>query len=125
MNPKLADDYRSDVFKQQPAIASKDDLQQYTRRWMTQHGQSMPFVVDPGGKFAAEVHADYALGERLNVTRTPTIVVVTPSKWQIVSGSEGTGPGVNDVNRIYSIVAGAEKQTAGSAPAAGRAALGR
>ncbi len=121
VNPKLADDYRSDVFKQQPAIASKDDLQQYTRRWMTQHGQSMPFVVDPGGKFAAEVHADYTLGERLNVTRTPTIVVATANKWQIVSGSEGTGAGVNDVNRIYSIVAGAEKQTAGSAPAAGRA----
>lgn len=121
VNPKLADDYRSDVFKQQPAIASKDDLQQYTRRWMTQHGQSMPFVVDPGGKFAAEVHADYTLGERLNVTRTPTIVVATANKWQIVSGSEGTGVGVNDVNRIYSIVAGAEKQTAGSAPSAGRA----
>lgn len=120
VNPKLADDYRSDVFKQQPAIASKDDLQQYTRRWMTQHGQAMPFVVDPTGKFAAEVHADYALGERLNVTRTPTIVVATANKWQIVCGSEGSGAGVNDVNRIYSIVAGAEKQ-AGAAPAPTRA----
>lgn len=117
VNPRLADEYRSDVFKQQPAIGSKDDLQNYTRKWMAAHGQQMPFVVDPGGKFAAEVHADYALGEKLNVTRTPTIVVATANKWQIVSGSEGQGPGVNDVNRIYSIVEGAEKQTAGATAA--------
>lgn len=122
VNPRLADEYRSDVFKQQPAINSKDDLQQYTRKWMAAHGQQMPFVVDPGGKFAAEVHADYVLGEKLNVTRTPTIVVATANKWQIVSGSEGQGPGVNDVNRIYSIVAGAEKQ-AGSSAAPLRASL--
>lgn len=114
VNPQLAEQYRTDVFQQQPAIASKDDLQQYTRKWMAAHGQQMPFVVDPTGKFAAEVRADYALGERLNVTRTPTIVVATNNKWQIVSGSEGQGPGVNDVNRIYSIVEGAEKQTAGA-----------
>ncbi len=117
VSPKLADEYRTDVFKQQPAIASKDDLQGYTRRWMSQHGQMMPFVVDPGGKFAAEVHADYTLGERLNVTRTPTIVVVTANKWQIVSGSEGQGGSVNDVNRIYSIVQGAERQAGGPAVA--------
>ena len=67
VNPRLADEYRADVFKQQPAIASKDDLQQYTRRWMTQHGQSMPFVVDPGGKLAAEVHADHRGGNREQV----------------------------------------------------------
>ena len=113
VNPKLADDYRSDVFKQQPGIASKDDLQGYTRRWMTQHGQTMPFVVDPMGKLAAEVRADYNLGERLNVTRTPTIVVATATKWQIVSGSESTAPGANDVNRIFSILDGAEKQAGG------------
>ena len=120
VNPKLADDYRSDVFKQQPAINSKDDLQGYTRRWMAQHGQMMPFVVDPTGKFAAEVHADYTLGERLNVTRTPTIVVVTANKWQIVSGSEGQGGSVNDVNRIYSIIQAAQRQAGGQTVASAR-----
>lgn len=118
VNPKLADDYRTDVFKQQPAIASKDDWQNYTRRWMSQHGQMMPFVVDPTGKFAAEVHADYTLGERLNVTRTPTIVVATANKWQIVSGSEGQGGSINDVNRIYSIVQGAQRQAGNGTVAA-------
>jgi len=121
VNPRLADQYRDDVFQQQPAINSKDDLQAYTRRWMQQHGQTMPFVVDPGSKLAAEVQADYHLGERLNVTRTPTIVVATANKWQIVSGSES---GSNDVNRIFSIVEGAIRQTSGAhpAPAAARPA---
>ena len=71
VNPKLADDYRTAVFAQQISIGSKDDLQNFTRRFMSQHGQSMPFVVDPTGALAAKVQADYALGERLNVTRTP------------------------------------------------------
>lgn len=114
VNPKLAEDYRTDVFKQQPAIASKDDWQNYTRRWMSQHHQMMPFVVDPDGKFAAEVQADYMLGQRLNVTRTPTIVVATANRWQIVSGSEGQGGSINDVNRIFSIVQGAQKQAGGA-----------
>ncbi len=117
VNPKLADDYRTDVFSHQTAIASKDDLHNFTQRWMGQHGQSMPFVVDPTGKLAAEVNADYNLGLKLNVTRTPTIVVATATKWQIVSGSESTAPGANDTSRIYSILEGAEKQASGSVPA--------
>ena len=116
VSPKVADDYRTDVFAHQTAIASKDDLRNFTQRWMGQHGQSMPFVVDPGGKFAAEVNADYNLGLKLNVTRTPTIVVATATKWQIVSGSESTMPGANDTSRIYSILEGAEKQASGSVP---------
>jgi protein-disulfide isomerase len=119
VNPDLANKYRDDVFVQQPAINSKDDLQNFTRRWMQQHGQSMPFVVDPGGKLAAEVQKDYNLGLKLNVTRTPTIVVVTDTKWQIVSGSE---TGSNDPNRVFAMVEGALRQTSGAPPAAKTAA---
>ena len=108
VNPALADQYRTDVFQQQPAISSKDDWNGYTRRWMQQHGQNMPFVADPTGEELRKVMADYHLGERLNVTRTPTIIVVTQNKWQIVSCSES---GSNDVNRIFSIVEGALKQS--------------
>jgi protein-disulfide isomerase len=112
VNPGLADDYRTAVFAAQASIASKDDLQNFTRRFMSSHGQSMPFVVDPTGQLLAKVMSDYHLGERLNVSRTPTIVVATDTKWQIVSGSE---TGSNDVNRIDAILQGALKQT-GSAP---------
>ncbi len=117
VNPGLADAYRTDVFAHQTAIASKDDLRNFTQRWMSQHGQQMPFVVDPGGKFAAEVQADYNLGLKLNVTRTPTIVVATANKWQIISGSESSAPGANDTSRIYSVLDGAEKQASGTAVA--------
>jgi protein-disulfide isomerase len=117
VNPGLADAYRTDVFSHQTAIASKDDLRNYTQKWMSQHGQAMPFVVDPGGKFAAEVNNDYNLGLKLNVTRTPTIVVATANRWQIVSGSESNAAGANDTSRIYSILEGAEKQASSTAVA--------
>jgi protein-disulfide isomerase len=81
VSPKLAEEYRSDVFASQTAIASKDDLQNYTRRWFQQHGQNMPFVMDPSGLFAAEVNADYTLGERIGLSQTPTIFVVTNKGW--------------------------------------------
>jgi protein-disulfide isomerase len=117
VSPALADAYRTDVFSHQTAIASKDDMRNFTAKWMSQHGQSMPFVVDPQGTFAKEVNADYNLGLKLNVTRTPTIVVATANKWQIVSGSESTAPGANDTSRIYSILSGAEKQAGSPAVA--------
>ena len=76
LSPKLADEFRSDVFHAQAAIASKDDLRQFAQHWFQQHGQKMPFVIDPTGALAAKVQADFDLGQRLNVTQTPTIVVV-------------------------------------------------
>jgi protein-disulfide isomerase len=86
VNPELAQQYRLDIFANQPNIASKDDLQAYTRSWFGKHGQQMPFVVDPSGRFAAEVQADQTLGERLGVSSTPTIVVLAPHGWtQVVN----------------------------------------
>lgn len=114
VSPKLADDYRTAVFAQQVSIASKDDLQNFNRRFLQQHGQSMPFVVDPGGVLANKVRADYAVGERLNVTRTPTIIVATQGKYQAVSGNES---GANDPNRLFPVIEGALAQ-AKTAPAA-------
>ena len=114
VSPKLADDYRTAVFAQQVSIASKDDLQSFNRRFLQAHGQSMPFVVDPGGLLANKVRADYAVGEKLNVTRTPTIVVATQGKFQAVSGNE---TGANDPNRLFPVIEGALAQSKG-APAA-------
>jgi protein-disulfide isomerase len=89
LSPKLADEFRSDVFHAQAAIASKDDLHQFAQHWFQQHGQKVPFVIDPTGAFAAKVQADFDLGRRLNVTHTPTIVVVTKNNYQVVCGTEG------------------------------------
>jgi protein-disulfide isomerase len=37
----------------------------------------LPFVVDPDGKFAKEVKADFALGQQVGIEHTPTIYVVS------------------------------------------------
>ena len=53
LSPKLADEFRSDVFHAQASISNKDDLRQFTQRWLQQHGQKMPSMVDPTGSLAA------------------------------------------------------------------------
>jgi len=37
----------------------------------------LPFVVDPQGKYAAEVNAERDLGNRVGINHTPTIYVVS------------------------------------------------
>ena len=81
VSPKVADDYRSAVFASQNAINSKDDLLNFTRRFFQQHGQQMPFVPDPSGQLANEVKADRALGEKMGLQHTPTIIVCSQREW--------------------------------------------
>ncbi len=106
VNPALADEYRTELFRQQISIGSKDDLQNFNRRFMQQHGQNMPFSIPP--EEAAKVMADQKLGERLNVTRTPTIVVVTSTKYQVISGNDN---GPSDPNKLFPVLEAAVAQT--------------
>jgi protein-disulfide isomerase len=94
ISPQAAEDYRRAVFANQNSIASKEDLQNFTRHYFQTHGREMPFVIDPTGQFAREVHADYELGERVGLTQTPTIFVVTPKHWVQVT----------DVNDLYQTI---------------------
>jgi protein-disulfide isomerase len=81
ISPQLAEDYRRAVFASQTAIASKEDLNNFTQKFFQSHGKPMPFVIDPNGLFTAEVRADYTLGERVGLTQTPTIWVVAQKGW--------------------------------------------
>jgi protein-disulfide isomerase len=81
VSPQLGDTFRHDVFANQTRIESKDDLTSFTRSWFQAHNQTMPFVIDPDGTFKKEVEADRAMGDRLGVKSTPSIFVVTQSKW--------------------------------------------
>ena len=74
---KLGDDYRDAVFASQPSIVGLDGLRQFTENWAKNHNIALPFAIDPQGRFAAEVKADYALGQRIGIEHTPTIWVVT------------------------------------------------
>ncbi|MGA8108192.1 MAG: thioredoxin domain-containing protein, partial [Acidobacteriaceae bacterium] len=74
---KLGDDYRDAVFAAQPTILSQDDLRKFTMQFAGEHKVSFPFVVDPQGRLAELVKADYALGQSVGIQHTPTIWVVT------------------------------------------------
>jgi protein-disulfide isomerase len=102
ISAETAEDFRHDVFASQTLIASQDDLQRFTRKWFQTHNQQMPFVIDPSGHCAAEVQADCALGVRLGVAHTPTIIVVTAHQW-----IEVTNP-----NQLYAASDRAEAEVA-------------
>jgi protein-disulfide isomerase len=74
---KIGDDYRDYIFASQPSIETPAALNQYTNTFAKSRGLALPFAIDPQGKLATEVKADYALGQRIGVEHTPTIWVVT------------------------------------------------
>jgi protein-disulfide isomerase len=110
ISPQAAEEYRRAVFANQTAIASKEDLNAFTQKYFQTHGREMPFVIDPSGRFAAEVHADYTLGERVGLTQTPTIFIVTQKGYEQV----------NDVTQIYSMLDKAIAENPPTAPARSR-----
>ena len=75
---KLGDAYRDAVFANQPSIGEEPArMDAFTQQFAQQHGIAFPFAVDPQGKLAREVKADYALGQRIGIEHTPTIWIVT------------------------------------------------
>jgi protein-disulfide isomerase len=107
VSPDVATEYRREVFASQFKIASKDDLNRLTQEFFTKNGKQIPFVVDPSGELAREVNADNALGEKLGLNETPTIIVVTNKGWIQVK----------DVSDLYQAVDQAEAMVP-STPAA-------
>jgi protein-disulfide isomerase len=109
---KLGDDYRDAVFANQVSITTPDALAQFTQKFAQEHGVAFPFAVDPQGKLAAEVKADYALGQRVGIEHTPTI-------WVVTANSKGA-PFVEVVDRskLYQLIdqALADTKSASAAP---------
>ena len=95
---KLGDDYRDAVFASQTSIVGLDGLRQFTENFAKSHNVALPFAIDPQGKFAAEVKADYALGQRVGIEHTPTI-------WVVTSNSKGA-PFIEVVDRtkLYQLI---------------------
>ncbi len=108
---KLGDDFRNAVFANQRSIETPGELRTFAENFAQQHGIGFPFAVDPQGKLAAEVKADYALGQRVGIEHTPTIWVVT---------NQTTGvPYVEvvDPTKLYAIIDQAIAETASESPA--------
>lgn len=104
---KIGDDFRDAVFANQPSIETKADLRAFAEKFAQQHGIGLPFVVDPQGKLAAAVKADYNLGMRIGIEHTPTVWVVT-NKTSGVPYAE-----VLDFNNLYQMIDQALSDTAG------------
>ncbi len=112
---QAAEEYRRAVFANQVSIASKDDLNAFTQKYFQSHGRQLPFVIDPSGRFAAEVHGDYTLGERVGLTQTPTIFIVTQHDFKQVS----------DVTQLYAMLDTTIAENPGAAPAKARKTVHR
>jgi protein-disulfide isomerase len=106
VSPELGTQYRREVFASQMRIASKDDLNRFTAEFFKRNGKQLPFIVDPTGELAKQVNADVALGNKLGLTETPTLVVVTPHGWIQVK----------DVADLYEAIDKAEASVGGAAP---------
>jgi protein-disulfide isomerase len=107
ISPQAAEDYRRAVFANQISIASKEDLTAFTQKYFQSHGHQMPMIIDPNGLFAAEVRADTTLGERVGLTQTPTIFIVTQKGFTQVS----------DVTQLYAMLDTAIAENPAPAPA--------
>jgi len=73
---ELGVQFRDYIFEHQPEIFPSN-LQQFAQKFADDHKVDLPFVVDPQGKFAAEVNAERDLGKSLNLDHTPTIYIVS------------------------------------------------
>jgi protein-disulfide isomerase len=107
----LGDDYRDQVFANQVSIVSPDVLLQFTQKFASSHGLTLPFAIDPQGKLAELVKADYALGQRIGIEHTPTI-------WVVTAHSKGA-PFVEVVDRskLFQLIDQAFADTASAKPA--------
>lgn len=82
ISPDLGNQFRDYIFQHQPEIVP-DNLQSFAQKFAAEHKVELPFVIDPQGKFAAQVNADKEVGRKINIQHTPTIFVVSsknPSK---------------------------------------------
>ena len=111
VSPELATQYRREVFASQFKIASKDDLNRFTQEFFKRNGKQMPFIIDPSGELAKQVNADVALGNKLGLSETPTLVVVMTHGWIQVK----------DVSDLYQAIDQAEASVGGSAAVAHKA----
>jgi len=91
---KLGDDYRLYIFANQNSI-TKQNLRGISEKWASDHGITLPFIVDPQGQLSAKVEADRKLGDRIPLDHTPTVYIVNDS------GHGAAVTEVTDLSQLY------------------------
>jgi len=72
----LGNEFRDYIFSNQLEI-NPQNLRGYAEKFAGEHKVALPFVIDPQGKFAAEVNADRDQGKAIKLEHTPTVYVVS------------------------------------------------
>lgn len=72
----LGNEFRDYIFSNQLEI-NPQNLRSYAEKFASEHKMEFPFVVDPQGKYAAEVNADRDLGKAIKLDHTPTVYIVS------------------------------------------------
>jgi len=93
----LGNEFRDYIFQNQLEI-NPQNLRSFADRFAAEHKTSLPYIIDPNGKLAAEVNADRDLGKAINLDHTPTVYIVSsrnPNKPYIE---------VKDNNQLYSTI---------------------
>ena len=75
----LGNAFREFILTNQAQI-SRDNLQQWIQKFGDVNKATIPPTNDPDGKLTEKVRADYALGQRIGVERTPKIWVVSKAE---------------------------------------------
>jgi protein-disulfide isomerase len=73
---ELGNEFRDYIFSNQLEI-NPQNLRGYAEKFAAAHKVDFPFVVDPQGKFAAEVNADRDTGKAIRLEHTPTVYIVS------------------------------------------------
>ncbi len=69
-------EFRDYIFANQLEI-NPQNLRSYAEKFAAEHKMSLPFVIDPQGKLAAEVNADRDIGKAIKLDHTPTVYIVS------------------------------------------------
>lgn len=98
--------FRLFIYQYQPQI-TRDNLRSYAERFASERKLELPFMLDPQGKLAAAIKADYDFGANVvHIDETPTTFIVTNK------GSQK----VTDYAQLYTMVDQAKRNN--PAPAA-------
>ena len=111
-SPALGNEFRDQVFANQPYIFNLGMLREFTQKFAQSHSIALPPSLDPQSQLITAVQADNDLGKRTGIRQTPTIFVVT-------AGSKGAPYiHVTDQGQLDQIVAQALADTTPARPAA-------
>lgn len=72
----VGNEFRDYIFQNQLEV-NPQNLRGWAEKFAADHKIDLPFIIDPGGKLAAEVNADRDLGNAIKINHTPTVYIVS------------------------------------------------